>query len=56
MTSEEAILDYAERNHRHVGGPFTPCSAINGDRCDITAALRHAAKIAKEHQDEHNKG
>lgn len=32
------LAEYTEDNHEHVGGQL--CSPHNGDRCDITAALR----------------
>lgn len=34
----EYLAEYTEENHHHVGGLL--CSPQNGDRCDITAALR----------------
>lgn len=47
MNAAEAIEQYAEHNERHIEGYNGLCSVMRGDRCDITAALRHAAKIAK---------
>jgi hypothetical protein len=55
VTPEEAILKYAKDNAYHIGY-HGMCAPSAGDRCDVTAALYHAAKIAKEHQHEHSEG
>jgi len=36
--AREAVTDYANETHRHVG--LEKCWPEHGDRCDITAALR----------------
>lgn len=41
-----AIAAYAEETHRHVG--VESCQPESGDRCDITAALRVAARRVGE--------
>lgn len=40
--AREAVLAYADDTHQHVG--MLKCWPENGDRCDITAALRVAAQ------------
>lgn len=41
-----AIIDYAQAHHRHVE-EWGTCSPYIGDRCDVTAAYAHAARIAR---------
>lgn len=41
QAAREAVTAYARETHRHVG--IQKCWPENGDRCDITAALRVAA-------------
>ena len=44
----DALDAHARRTHRHIAGPYTgECAVHLGDRCDITAALRHAANIVR---------
>ena len=44
--AEEAVAAYADETHQHVG--IDKCWPENGDRCDITAALRVVAKRLQE--------
>ena len=43
-----AVTKYWNDTHRHVG--MINCWPESGDRCDITAALRIAAKLARGDQ------
>lgn len=43
----DAIEAYADANHRCVS-PYGYCAPAQGDRCDITAAIHHTARIARE--------
>ena len=43
-----AVTAYMTATHRHVG--MIKCWPETGDRCDITAALRTAAKLARGDQ------
>lgn len=47
MTPSEAILKYAKDHHKHIENRLGLCDPSQGDRCDITAAYRHAAQIAE---------
>lgn len=43
--AREAVTDYANETHQHVG--IQKCWPESGDRCDITAALRAADQRIK---------
>jgi hypothetical protein len=48
----EALEDLASKTHRHVSDAIGGCDPRFGDRCDITAAYRNAALIARNYKTE----
>lgn len=45
VMAAEKIRAFADDNQVHVETRTGLCSPLDGDRCDITAAYRHAASI-----------
>jgi hypothetical protein len=45
----QRVEDYGNSRQVHVsnGGYLSACDRANGDRCDITAAYRHAARLIR---------
>ena len=45
--AEAAVSTYADKTHQHKGDLFNMCMTSDGDRCDITAALKKAAAVIR---------
>ena len=43
--AEAAVSTYADKTHQHKGDLFNMCMTSDGDRCDITAALKQPAAV-----------
>jgi hypothetical protein len=44
-----AVEGYGNERHQHLSvGPSGACNRAAGDRCDLTAAYRHAARLIRE--------
>jgi hypothetical protein len=46
------VEGYATDHHSHVPRPTGTCDVYSGDRCDITAAYRYAARLIRETPEE----
>ena len=45
------VAQYSADNHRHVTDGVGLCSVPAGDRCDLTAVLRHLEQVLRDSAD-----